>query len=510
MALITRSLSCGLLATALAVGYQRAAGAPVDAAPDNQSTAGREEPTSQSTADVNEGASAATTNSTSLAPSPFEGPTAKYPGPYGRPRVEDVTRILERVRDRAEARVVLQITDPSTKQPLSDPPGAQVLTVPGEQQFNPTSYPAGVLYAGLLSAGDATGDKAYTDYVGRRFKFIADNVSKFRDQQGPRVRVPFRNLITIQSLDSCGAIGAAFIKAKRAGVGDELEPFIERYADFVSKTQFRLQDQTLARKQPFPNSLWADDMYMSVPLLAQMGAMTGQASYFDDAARQVTQLSARLFVPSVGLYTHTWNAQTADDQPHYYWGRANGGCAMAMVELLDVMPEDHPKRDEVLKLLRAHVQGLASVQSGARLWHQMLDRQDSYLETSGSAMFTYAIARAVNHGWINAGTYGPVAIAGWNGLTTRIDAQGKVTGTCVGTNYAADYMYYYNRPNSEDQHGYGPVLLAGAEIIRLLKNPHLRIQEMRGAPLMVTERRPGDTTNPSQRRGGNRGGDNGQ
>jgi unsaturated rhamnogalacturonyl hydrolase len=442
-----------------------------------------------------------------LAPSASDGPVAKYPAPYGRPRVEDITRILDRVRDRAEARVVLQITDPTSKQPLSDPPGAKVLNVTGEQSFSPTGYPAGVLYAGLLSAGNATGDKSYTDFVGHRFAFIADNISKFKDLQGPRIKVPFRNLIAIQSLDSCGAIGAAFIKAKRAGVGDKLEPFIDRYADFVSKKQFRLDDGTLARKMPVKNSLWADDMYMSVPLLSEMGAMTGQVSYFDDAAKQVAQLSARLFVPSTGLYTHAWNTQTADNQPRYYWSRANGWCAMAMVELLDVMPEHHPKRDEVLKQLRAHVQGLASVQSGAGLWHQMLDRQDSALETSGSAMFTYAIARAVNHGWINASTYGPVAIAGWNGLTTRIDSQGRVTGTCVGTNYADDYMYYYNRPMTDDQHGYGPVLMAGAEIIRMLKNPHLRVREMRGAPLTVTESAPGDTTNPSERRGGGRRGD---
>jgi hypothetical protein len=125
-------------------------------------------------------------------------------------------------------------------------------------------------------------------------------------------------------------------------------------------------------------------------------------------------------------------------------------------------------------------------------------------------MFTYAIARAVNHGWLDAGAYGPVALTGWNGLTTRIDSQGRITGTCVGTSYADDYVYYYNRPLGEDQHGYGPVLLAGAEIIRMLKNPHLQIQENRGAPLMVHERMPGDTTRPSRGRGGGRRDDDAQ
>jgi rhamnogalacturonyl hydrolase YesR len=216
-------------------------------------------------------------------------------------------------------------------------------------------------------------------------------------------------------------------------------------------------------------------MYMSVPLLAQMGALTNDPAYYDDATRQVLQISSHLFVPSSGLYTHGWHEAIGDDQPHYYWGRANGWCAMATVELLSVLPVDHPKRAEIIKLLKAHAQGIASQQSGSGLWHQMLDRPDSPLETSASAMFTFAIARAVNQGWLDAGTYGPVAVSGWNAVKGKISSDGKVTGTCVGTSYADDYPYYYNRSFTDDVHGYGPVLFAGSEMIRLLNNPHLQI-----------------------------------
>ena len=67
----------------------------------------------------------------------------------------------------------------------------------------------------------------------------------------------------------------------------------------------------------------------------------------------------------------------------------------------------------------------------------------------------------------------PRAQAGWNGLTTRIDAEGHITGTCIGTGYADDYVYYYYRPQIDDIHGYGPVLLAGSEMIRMLRNQHI-------------------------------------
>ena len=266
------------------------------------------------------------------------------------------------------------------------------------------------------------------------------------------------------------------------GIGPDLKSVIDTYAKFIEHGQFRLPDGTLARNRPFPGSVWGDDAYMSVPFLAQMGALTGDRAYFDDAAKQIVQIYGKLFVPSIGLCTHAWNAENPDDHPHYYWGRANGWCIVATVELLSVLPEDHPARPELLKILRAHAQGIATEQSGTGLWHQMLDRSDSYLETSCSAMFTYSLARVVNRGWLDAAAYGPVAQAGWNGLTTRISGDGHITGTCIGTNYADDYVYYYSRPATDDVHGYGPVLLAGAEMIHLLENKSFRITNPAGQP----------------------------
>jgi rhamnogalacturonyl hydrolase YesR len=92
-------------------------------------------------------------------------------------------------------------------------------------------------------------------------------------------------------------------------------------------------------------------------------------------------------------------------------------------------------------------------------------------------MFTYVIAHAINEGWISPATYGSIAQAGWIGLQTRINPRGQVEGICVGTTFASDHIYYYNRPTSVDAlHGYGPTLLAGAEMIKLLNNPNIDIQ----------------------------------
>jgi rhamnogalacturonyl hydrolase YesR len=131
--------------------------------------------------------------------------------------------------------------------------------------------------------------------------------------------------------------------------------------------------------------------------------------------------------------------------PSYFWGRANGWVMVATVELLDLLPEDHSDRDALIKILQDQAKGTATVQSGSGLWHQMLDRPDSYLETSCTAMFVYSMAKGVNRGWLNPQQYGPTAIAGWCGV--QQDQQGgKLSDVCIGTSYADDNIYYYPAP----------------------------------------------------------------
>jgi rhamnogalacturonyl hydrolase YesR len=261
-------------------------------------------------------------------------------------------------------------------------------------------------------------------------------------------------------------MAAAMIEAARAGIRpDQLRPRIDGYLAWVRTGQYRLPDGTLARHTPLPDTLWLDDLYMSVPALAQMGALTGDTAYFDDATRQILQFSARLFVPGKNLYRHGW-VQAMDPHPAFYWGRANGWAIVAMAELLDVLPANNPARAAILAQYRAQVSGLAAVQDGTGLWHQLLDRSDSYLETSASAMFVYAIVHGINRGWLDVNAYGPMASVSWNAVAQKVNAAGQVEGTCVGTGMAFDPMYYSCRPtNVLAAHGYGPVLLAGAEMI---------------------------------------------
>jgi unsaturated rhamnogalacturonyl hydrolase len=415
-----------------------------------------------------------------------------YPVPYQLPTVDEVTIIIDRIRAYLEQASPTRVIDTATRKEITDfaQPVATAIADPGAgREFNPWSYPMGVTYAAMLRASAVTGDARYAEFTRAHLQFIHDRLPYFRRQaelapieagsehRGPALpRNSFKGAILTESLDDGGAMGAALVKARLAGVGPDQLPLINHLADFVAKKQFRLADGTWARQRPQPASLWADDYYMSVPFMAQMTRLTGDPQFINDAARHVLLASERLFNRRTQLFTHGWNANQPYN-PQFYWGRANGWVMMSLVELLDVLPADHPDRAKVLELLQLHIQGVAPLQSPRGLWRNLLDKADSYEETSCTAMFIYSIAHAINEGWISPVSYGSVAQAAWNGLSTRVNARGQVLDTCVGTTFAADNVYYYHRPaNPDSVLGVGPVILAGTEMIRLLKNEKIEIR----------------------------------
>jgi rhamnogalacturonyl hydrolase YesR len=351
------------------------------------------------------------------------------------------------------------------------------------------TYEAGVTYAGMLRLADVTGEAKYRDYTRERLTSLARIAAHIKkqlpaDANGKnylpaRHGIALRSVLFPRALDDAGSMCAALIKAERAGLGEHvLRPWIDIALSYVSSGQFRFADGTLARNRPLPNSLWLDDLYMSVPCLAQAGKLTGERRYFDDAARQIIQFSERMFVHERGLYMHAW-VQEMQYHPAMHWARANGWAIMAMAELLEVLPEDHRDRARILDIYRTHAQGILRVQGHDGLWHQLLDRSDSYEETSASAMFVFALAHGINRGWLDALAFGPATSLGWNAVAKRVNARGEVEGTCVGTGVGWDPMFYMYRPvHVLAAHGYGPVLLAGAEMIELRRTqPNIAIHD---------------------------------
>ena len=404
-----------------------------------------------------------------------------YQGTYGDLTPGQVKKDIDRVFAYIDKETPARVVDKNTGKLITD------YTTMGEEAqlergaFRLASYEWGVTYSALIAAAEATGDQRYMDYVQNRFRFLAEVAPHFKrvyEEKGT-TDPQLLQILTPHALDDAGAVCAAMVKVRVKDRSLPVDGLIGNYFDFIQNKEYRLADGTFARNRPQHNTLWLDDMFMGIPAVAQMSRYdkAQKEIYLAEAVRQFLQFADRMFIPEKGLYRHGW-VESSTDHPAFCWARANGWAMLTACELLDVLPEDYPQRAKVMDYFRAHVRGVTALQSGEGLWHQLLDRNDSYLETSATAIYVYCLAHAINKGWIDAIAYGPVAHLGWHAVAGKINAEGQVEGTCVGTGMAFDPAFYYYRPvNVYAAHGYGPVLWAGAEMISLLKNQYPQMND---------------------------------
>ena len=411
-----------------------------------------------------------------------------YPTSYELATVEQIRAVVDRVYAYAVEAAPVRAVNGDTGEAVANLNQLPANVALARTDLQIVTYEWGVTYAGMMLLSKYTEDPRFDRYTDERVTAIATLAAHARAQMKPGTThasyprpahgIWLRGTLLPGRLDDAGSMCAAFIKAQRAGLGSKtLSPWIDNWVDWVSNKQFRLKDGTLARNRPLPNTLWLDDLYMSVPCLAQAGKLTGDTRYYDDAAGQILQFADRMFVKDKKLFMHAWS-QDMEHHPAFHWARANGWAIMAMVELLDVLPEQHPARPRILALFKDHAAGLTANQGHAGRWHQLLDRRESYEETSASAMFVFALARGINRGWLDARAFGPAVAIGWNAVANKVNAKGQVEDVCVGTGVGWEPMFYMYRPTHLlAAHGYGPVLLAGAEMIELRKRPDIGIHD---------------------------------
>lgn len=394
-----------------------------------------------------------------------------YSVAYQVPTEESIIDVLQRVKGYYERSTTREIVDGTTGQAIVDMNKKNKNATVKRGFATEWSYTHGVVLSAFDYIDGILGDKSFFANNVAFFNFV----SQWQPYFAKYNMTGWREITNMSALDHCGSIGAAMVKTYLKTKDKSYLPLIKRVDQHVSHDQCRLSDGTLCRHRPQWESVWADDMYMSVPFLINMYVMTGDKAYADDAVRQILQMSKRLFDPEMNIFDHGWNVTSADYDPHFYWGRANGWVLMSMAEVLDRLPEGYAGREEILTLYRKMVQKLANLQGGNGFWHNLLDKSDSFEESSCTAIFTYAIAKGINEGWISH-VYGPVAVTGWNATKSAVRKDGAVDWCAEGTTFAHDNSYYYHRGHTPyATHGYGVVLYAGAEMIRLLRNPALEI-----------------------------------
>ncbi len=330
------------------------------------------------------------------------------------------------------------------------------------------NYSNGNTVWSLLPLAKASGDNKYLNYVKRYTSFLLENRDYFEKQYDSMFvfRGSFHRLFRMTMLDDAGSAVLPYIELALTEKDPSLQKVIAPVAEYILNKQVRLKDGTYCRPEPTKFTVWADDLFMSVPFLLRMGKISGKPSYFDSAAIQFTRFRKYLLNTENGLYQHGWFSQTQKQAP-VAWGRANGWIAWSTAELLSGLPVTHPQYQNVLTSFREQVATLIKYQAADGMWHQVLNNPASYKETSCTAMFTLVMARGVREGWIDA-KYKENALRGWNAVKAKIDADGTVHGICRGTEIGMDEAFYFDRRIfDQDPRGLGAVITAGVEISRL-------------------------------------------
>ena len=321
-------------------------------------------------------------------------------------------------------------------------------------------YPETCTWLGSLWFADAIGNKALYDELVKRFEPL------FSEQKDA---CPNPNHVDLTVFGSIPLeiyqkkkeqrylnLGLSYADAQWELPKDSIDPKKEAWA----KKEYSWQTR-----------VWIDDMFMITAVQSQAYRATGDVKYINRAAFEMVMYLEELQRPN-GLFYHT-------PAVPFYWARGNGWMAVGMVELLRMLPDTNSNKATIMKSYKKMMETLLEYQAEDGMWRQLIDDPNAWKETSGTAMFLYAMITGVQHGWLDANTYAPAVRKGWMQLVTYINEQDEVTDVCQGTGARNDYQYYIDRQRiTGDMHGQAPVIWCAYALSRkneLLQTPETAI-----------------------------------
>ena len=263
-----------------------------------------------------------------------------------------------------------------------------------------------------------------------------------------------------EPIDYIGAMAHAILEySRRTGDNRFLDDALEA-ARFFHEDVARTPEGLIAyHSDPERGRIWIDALFMVTPLMVKAAAILEDDSYYDDVLDQFRGFSEKLRDEDTGLYHQgfNWHGSGASSG---LWGRGNGWMAMAMVECIGALPEDYPGRDELLSLYRDLMAAVVAHQGPGGMWHQLLDKHNSYEETSCTGMFIYALTLGVERGWLDDQYLDAIQRA-HTGLLRMISISGNIDNICPGTTTPSSEDGYLKKgPKRNESHGVGPVMLA--------------------------------------------------
>jgi len=372
-----------------------------------------------------------------------------------------------------------------------DMPGAWVRLYNNNPLYGHWTYPLGVTLYGLIETARyfereggkaADGGSALGAAIGSYVEAHANKSLRtleyalFDKERFGGATAVHHHLTSLDSLDDCGSFASTILELAKDRNLAGWQAAVELSAEHILRKQDRREEGCFWRRRMMHHAqnetLWADDLYMSVPFLCRYGRLKNDPSILDTAALQFEGFRKYLFLEDISLMAHVYDFRRGMNTG-IPWGRGNGWTIFSLTELLMVLPEDHPRRPGLLDFYKIFAAGILARQDENGMWRQVLNMPSSYIESSCTAMFICAFSRGIRYGWLSredAHRYQTAAEKAWRALERySIDSGGNVHGVCRGSEFGFNPRYYAEHllPRLNDTHGIGIVLLAGLELLKL-------------------------------------------
>ena len=338
-----------------------------------------------------------------------------------------------------------------------------------EKKWN---YTQGLMGLAFIRLSDSTGNEKYFAYA----KGFADSLI---DANGTIWKYRMDNF-NIDQVNPGKMLFQLYDRTKDPRYLTAIETLRSQLA-----SQPRTEEGGFWHKKVYPQQMWLDGLYMGAPFYAEYAARNNHPEDFADVINQFLIVAKHTYDPSTGLYRHAWDASGAmpwadkvTGQSPHAWGRAMGWFSMAIVDVLDFIPENQPGRDELIAILQGMFETLVKIQDPVTGgWYQVLDRSGdpgNYIETSCTSMFIYSMLKGVRMGYLD-NKYVGYARKSYEGLIDNFIVVGsdglvnltKICGVAgLGGNPYRDgsYEYYINEiVRDNDPKGVAPFIMASLE-----------------------------------------------
>ncbi|WP_367210563.1 glycoside hydrolase family 105 protein [Sphingobacterium sp. R2] len=340
-------------------------------------------------------------------------------------------------------------------------------------KFPKWSYDMGVIFEGLTAVWRNTGNADYFNYMQSRmdaYLSIPDSIKNYDVEDF--------------NIDNIKNGTTLLMLYKVTGKEKYLQACHRLYAQLQKHP--RTHEGGFWHKKIYPYQMWLDGLYMAQPFYAEYASLMNIPSAFDDIANQFVYMEKNARDPKTGLLYHGWDESKKERwsdpktglSPHF-WARGMGWYVMALVDVLDYFPEDHPRRQELIAILDRTLSAVVKYQdTKTGVWYDIVDlgtRKGNYLESSASSMFVFGLAKSLRKGYIRT-SFQKYLDRGYQGIVkefisvagdNRVDLNKTVQVSGLGGKKYRDgsFAYYMSEPVvTNDPKGIGAFILAASEV----------------------------------------------